>query len=295
MSKPDAPDPPDYAGAAREQGENNLEAAIATALLSNPNVIGPNGSRTVSFGPPAATFGGINVPQVTIKDTLTPEGQKQFGLENQLKTNLLTTGVEGLGRVSEAMASPFDMGRVQDYSTKPGVVSYDDPIVKAMIDRAAPGFQQQRSQTESDLLARGFNPGGQGYDARLDDIGRQENDYRLAALMAGGQEQSRVAGLESSRRAQDIQEQAYLRNLPLSEINALRTGNQPMMPQFQAYQGSQVSPAPLFDATLAGGNFALQNYQNRLNASPMGGLFDLGGAALGAAGAAGGFGPLFGF
>lgn len=327
MCSPSPPDPPDYAGAAKEQGQANLEAAVATSILSNPNIISPYGSRTVSydygsqgnkpaspinvpipsmFGMGGGSFqipsagqggitnlGGVGIPRVTIEDKLSPVGQKQFNLENQLKTNLLGTGVKGLDRVSKQMASPFDMSQVQDYSTQPGVVDYNDPTVQAIIQRNQPQFDRQRSQTEADLLARGFNPGGEGYDARFEDIGKQENDMRLAALLAGGQEQSRVAEMESARRAQDIQEQAYLRNLPLSEVNALRTGNQPGMPQFQAYQGSQASPAPLFDATLAAGNFAQQNYQNQLAKS--GGLFDLGGALLGAGGAANGFGNLFSF
>jgi hypothetical protein len=45
-----APPAPDYAGAARAQGAANVEAARASAMLSNPNIIGPLGTQTVTYG-----------------------------------------------------------------------------------------------------------------------------------------------------------------------------------------------------------------------------------------------------
>jgi hypothetical protein len=49
-SSPRPPPPPDYAGAAREQGTANLEAARLTARLSNPNISTPLGGQRVSWG-----------------------------------------------------------------------------------------------------------------------------------------------------------------------------------------------------------------------------------------------------
>ena len=49
-SSPKPPPPPDYAGAAREQGTANLEAARLTARLSNPNISTPLGGQRVSWG-----------------------------------------------------------------------------------------------------------------------------------------------------------------------------------------------------------------------------------------------------
>jgi len=48
--KGDAPDSPDYAAAAKEQGVANLAAARATAKLNNPNIINPYGTQTVTYG-----------------------------------------------------------------------------------------------------------------------------------------------------------------------------------------------------------------------------------------------------
>jgi hypothetical protein len=45
-----APPAPDYAAAARAQGAANVESARASAMLSNPNIIGPLGTQTVTYG-----------------------------------------------------------------------------------------------------------------------------------------------------------------------------------------------------------------------------------------------------
>jgi hypothetical protein len=55
-------------------------------------------------------------------------------------------------------------------------------------------------------------------------------------------------------------------------------GSQIQMPQFQAYQGQQIAPAPIFGAAQAAGQNAMQQYgiaQSGLNAQ-MGGLGMLG-------------------
>ena len=92
------------------------------------------------------------------------------------------------------------------------------------------------------------------------------------------------AALQNQARTQGLQELLALRNQPLSELNAIRTGAQPQMPQFQPtqYPGQMQGPN-LLGAAGAAGNFANQNYANQMGGynSMMGGLFDLGGAVAG--------------
>lgn len=436
MSKPDAPDPPDYRAAAIEQGQANLEAGKQTSVLSNPNIVTPYGSQQVTYGQNV-----MGVQQPTVTQTFSPEQQALYDQQNLLSQNLNDTAIQGLGRVNQMMGQGFDTSDFVtipglDFSTLPGVNAYNsggfqdvarynnagfldvarydnsgfrdmsavdlaqlDPrtvqgsvgglqmIADALRAREADRFADARSQSEADLLARGFNPGGRGYDRRMDELGRQQNDFNLAATLAAGQEQSRLFGLESQARAQglaeqlarsqtdmgirgqqsaeeiarlqgdlgirgqqaseeamrlqgdlgirgqqaaeeqarknaelqarqlfanerlteqqaaadirarQIQEALFSRQLPLNEINALRTGNQAMLPQFQQFSGAGVAAAPMYGA--AQDQFAANqaNYQNELGAynNMMGGLFSLGGAALGAGAAAGGFGNLFSF
>lgn len=46
MCAPSAPPPPDYRGAAAEQGRANIEAARTTSMLNNPNIVNPYGSTS---------------------------------------------------------------------------------------------------------------------------------------------------------------------------------------------------------------------------------------------------------
>jgi hypothetical protein len=59
-SSPKPPPAPDYAAAATAQGAANLEAARLTAKLSNPNVVTPYGSQTITFGKPVFDEAGYN-------------------------------------------------------------------------------------------------------------------------------------------------------------------------------------------------------------------------------------------
>ena len=69
---------------------------------------------------------------------------------------------------------------------------------------------------------------------------------------------------QAAARQQAIQEQAYLRNLPLSEINALRTGSTPNLPQFQGFSGSQVQAAPLLKGAQLGEEAAIDRYNAKI-------------------------------
>lgn len=57
---PKPPPAPDYAAAAQAQGQANLDAARLTARISNPNVVTPYGSQTVTFGRSVFDEAGYN-------------------------------------------------------------------------------------------------------------------------------------------------------------------------------------------------------------------------------------------
>lgn len=85
-------------------------------------------------------------------------------------------------------------------------------------------------------------------------------------------------------RGQGIQEQAFLRQLPINEINALRTGAQVSAPQFGSYYtGGTAQAAPIFDAGMAQGNYDMNAYQQSMAGynALLGGLAGMGGAFLG--------------
>lgn len=86
-----------------------------------------------------------------------------------------------------------------------------------------------------------------------------------AALQSQGFNQAQAAAaFQNAQRQAALQEQLALRAQPLNEIAAIMGGAQVQMPQFQAYQGADVAAAPIFGATQAAGQFAQQNYANRM-------------------------------
>lgn len=289
MCSPSPPPPPDYAGAATAQGAANLDAARASSKLSNPSFSNPLGQREVTFG-----YQG-DPDAVYVSDTLSPLGQSNFDAEQRIKSQLSGIAEGGLGRVGTTMETPFDTSSI---SPKPiaSDIQGRDLSTQSLIERNQPMMDRQRGQLEQRLANQGIPIGSEAYQNAMDDLARQENDFRLGAVQAGGAEQSRMYGLGSQARQADIQEQAYLRQLPLTEVNALRTGAQPIMPQFQQFRGSDAAPAPIFGATQAQGQADINQYNARAGSrnAMTSGLFGLGAAGLTGAGAAGGFGNLFG-
>jgi hypothetical protein len=61
MGKSSSPPPtPDYVGAAKEQGQQNLVSAQQSAVLSNPNMYTPFGTQKVTFSDPVFDESGYN-------------------------------------------------------------------------------------------------------------------------------------------------------------------------------------------------------------------------------------------
>ena len=46
------PPVPDYVAAAKEQGKQNIESAQTSSRLSNPNMVTPFGTQTITYGQP---------------------------------------------------------------------------------------------------------------------------------------------------------------------------------------------------------------------------------------------------
>jgi hypothetical protein len=101
FGKPPSPGPaPDYTGAAVAQGQANVDAARASAKLSNPNVYSPYGTQLVSYDG--------DIP--TIRQTLTPEAQKTVEAQQRLQSNLANLGNSAYTNAFGAMSTPFSFG-----------------------------------------------------------------------------------------------------------------------------------------------------------------------------------------
>ena len=277
MGKPKAPAAPDYAAAAVAQGAANLDAARATSKLSNPEWDNAEGSRRIQYG-----IDG-DPDRVRIVDTMSPVAAQQYGIQQGINTNLLNTASAGLNRVSQQMATPFDMSRVPQVDTRNEQTR--QAVAQALMGRLQPQFDRDENSARTRLANQGITQGSEAWNDEMNRLTQAKNDAMMQAQVQAGGEASRMFGDQSAARQQAIQEQAYLRNLPLSEINALRTGSTPNMPQFQGFSGSQVQAAPLLQGTQLGEQAAIDRYNAKVGqrnallqtAGQLGGAFLLGG------------------
>ena len=278
--KSSAPPPPDYVGAARQQGAENVEAAIAQRLLNNPIQTTPYGQKSSRQVSSYTLKDGREIPIFEDTTALTPMGQQRFDQEQRIIGDLGNVAEYGLGRVGDTFATPYDVGNVDQLQ---------DRAESAIMGRLQPMQDRARAAQDVRLSNQGIMQGSEAYRNAQDDLGRQENDARLAAItQAFGQ------------RAPALQQDLALRNLPLNELNALRTGSQVTVPQFNGPTMQSIGAPDVIGATSAGYNAQLGQFNADQAGSNnmMSGLFSLGGAALG--GPAGSFGAratqkIFGF
>ena len=109
-----------------------------------------------------------------------------------------------------------------------------------------------------------------------------------AGLYNQAQNQAYNQALQSAQFGNTALGQQYQRNLgeynlPLNTMTALQSGSQIQNPQFQAYTGQTITPAPIANATTLAGNFAQNQYGQQVaaNNATTQGLFGIAGAAFG--------------
>ena len=288
-----APPTPDYKGAAIEQGAANLEAARATARLSNPNTYTPYGTQLISYDG--------DIP--TIRQTLTPTAQKTLEAQQGVELSLANLGAKGANTASNVLDKPFsfggpdvqtslDLSNVAKMPVNAGMTGQE-----AIMQRLEPSLARQRTSTETQLINQGLRPGTEAYDNAINLLGQQETDARTQAVVQGlnldigANQQGYGQALESGKFGNTAQQQMLAqaiqgRQMPLNEITALMSGSQIQNPQFGAYSGSTVQAAPLFAGAQAQGQFEQNKYNQQVaqNNAMTQGLFSLAGAGAGAYG-----------
>lgn len=259
MSK--APPPPDYMGLARQQGAENRQAAIASATLSNPNMITPTGTRRISYAKDPTT--GEFTP--TITDELTPNAQRAFEAQQRVDLALSNLGERSIGRVEDVMGKGFQYSgpgiqtglNLSDVAKMP--VNAGMTGQQAIMARLNPQIEQNREATRQNLANQGITPGSEAWNNAMREQQQGENDMYSQAAQAGIQAdmaanaQGFNQAVQSGQFANTAGEQDYLRqlglyNLPLNQVASLMGNAQIQMPQFQGYQSQNFEASPIFSA-----------------------------------------------
>jgi hypothetical protein len=328
MGKKSSPPPPDYTGAAQQTAEGNLKNLNAQTLANRANQFTPWGSliwdRQVTKNP---VTGEDEVSWTSYED-VAPELQQ--ALQDELAISGERTGIARslLGRVGESYGQGFDMSQLPDIKSidpskfdewsrltaDPGFGAVQE-VQDAMMSRMSPDLQRAREGEVQRLKSQGITEGSMAFDKAMERLDRAETDARQQALLGAAQEYGNIfnrsaqatnmanalrqaqmgeatnlMGASGAERTRAMQEQAFLRNLPLNELNALLGGGQVQNPQFENYNTAGYVGGPDF-AGAANQQYqaalAQSNAQNAGRAGLTSGIFGLAGSMMG--GPAGGF------
>jgi len=254
---PSTPPAPDYTGAANATAAGNLEAARVGAKANRVSQYTPYGNLVYT--------NNINGdPDLWRSDvTLSPTGQKLLDNQNNISIGLGNLTGTALDRVGTGLSQPFDYGSVQDVQ---------DAAYKAQTDRLDPQWNTREAAQKTQLANQGLLPGSEAYATAMRDFNQGRND---------AYSQARLSAINTAPTTMQLA--TALRNQPLNELNALRTGSQVTNPSFQQapqqqttaganYNGA-VSAQGQYDQGLYNAQVGAQNAQNQA-------LGTLGSAAL---------------
>jgi hypothetical protein len=210
--------------------------------------------------------------QWTATQTLTPAQQKILEQNQGLSSGLLGAAQKGLDYASGVIEKPgVDQSQLAQVGINPGE-NYSDAIMR----RLAPQIQQESQASDAQLANQGIAPGTEAYANAKRQLAQSQNDRQVAAITGGMN-----VGLNANQ--QGFQQSAYNQMQPINVINALRTGSQVSSPSYvNPAQMQNPGGADILGATQAGYNaqLAQSNANNAANSGFMGGLMNLGGAAL---------------
>lgn len=260
---PSPPPAPDYTGAAQATAAGNLDAAKYATAANRVSQFSPYGSEVYSQANPGSDLD----PQWSKQINLSPVGQQLLDYANNSSLGLGAQTGQALNRVDQSLSQPFSLGGANDAVNK----AYGN-----ITSRLDPQWQNRQTQLETQLTNQGLRPGGEAWDNAMRDFNFGRNDaYTQANTQA------------MNFAPQTMQLDLAARSQPLNELNALRTGSQVTNPQFgQVPQQAQTAGPNYSGAAASQGQYdqGLYNAQVGQNNAMMGGLFSLGGAALGASG-----------
>lgn len=255
---PDTPPTPDFAGQAAAQGRENRATALFNAKLANPFFSNPYGTQRIDWT--GQQTGDPSIPFVSTD--LTPLGQQAFDSQQRLSAAMGTAAEDSLGRVNQAFANPFEFDSNQ---------ALQAGAENAIMSRLTPIMDRQEAQLRTRLANQGLAPGGEAYGNEMMDFNNARNDAQMQAVLQGIRLQPQLLSTALT-----------MRNQPLNEFNALRTGAQVQAPQFQGFTGASAAPAPIYQAGSDAAGFATDLYNAEMGTrnAMLSGLFGLGSAGL---------------
>jgi hypothetical protein len=270
-----------------------LQAAQQATKANRVNQYTPYGSSTYT-----QNAGQMADPNASWNQTisLSPVGQQLLDASN--KTSLQMAGLQG--QAADKYQSMLGQALPQTYQSPGagGQPSAYDPTQSTnnasqlIMDRLQPQMQRDQEALRTQLANQGVTQNSTAYNTGMDSFNRQKNDAYLQAQLAGinlgMQQQGQTYGQQAGNISRDAQTQAQRysqqmmnRNIPLNDLNALRSGSQVQNPTFNAVPMQATTAGPdLSGATnsLYGAQTGNVNAGNAQSGNTAAGLFGLAGA-----------------
>jgi hypothetical protein len=231
MGKSVSPPPtPDYVGAAREQGRQNLTAAQQGAVLSNPNMYTPFGTQTVSYSDPTFDQGRYDADQASYNAKV---NRDQFYETDYDGGGTYFNDQAYQRALAQAGAAP-DRNQYMSGGGIPTVTQTLTPEAQATLDaqmrvqRAMAGLSETGIGNAKQMLSTPFVPTSTQINKEFADYGRARGDIDTSNLAA--------MPINAGTTAQDLILQRLSPTIEAGDRSFAQTlANQGLAPGTQAY------------------------------------------------------------
>lgn len=280
-STPKAPKPPDPTTTANAQWDFTKNALNYSANANTPNLYTPFGSVTYQ-----KDANGMPTSQTV---SLDPTQQQTLDTQRQASLGLTQAAVDQLRNLPN---SPFTLSSLG--IDMPGSTNYQDwgnKVAQTYYDQAAglirPDIEQGRAQLEQRLSDRGLPMSGEAYQTATGNyergVGNQLNSIANNAVLASGNEMSRLQGLQNDAFNTRLNASLTERSLPFNELAAY-LGGAPQQPYQNAQPVNALNAQAPDYAGLTNNNYnqQMQQYQQKLQQQQAlwGMVGDLGGSVF---------------
>ena len=200
--------------------------------------VGEGLTRSVDLSKSGGTIGGLNRDFTGERHSgaVADAGGIQRNVDYQGPGVRHDAGLErSTGNVADSGNVRRTLG-VDDYATQ------RDDVEDAIMSRYNRHFAETENQLDQKLRAQGLVPGTEAYDRQFRQLREMQTDASMQAILAGGQEQSRLFGLDlaSGQFENASQQQLFNQNLQRAQhdLNVNRQNNQTALADGQFYNAA---------------------------------------------------------
>ncbi|WP_068305923.1 hypothetical protein [Pararhodobacter sp. CCB-MM2] len=163
------------------------QQALASAGLAQTNRIAGHLSNEIDTSGVTAGGSADGIRKANLTTKIADAGQIQRDVGGQTLGQNYSGDIADAGAITSTYGTDWsaDRQRVED----------------ALYARLNPQLDRDRESLRTSLINQGIREGSTAFDRAMGRLDEQSNDARMQVVLAGGQEQSRLAGLDAQRAA----------------------------------------------------------------------------------------------